>query len=121
MIHNNLDKMPSIQTLLASCLGLVVVEREESPVRLVHFTLQEYLNSRSEIFQNPYSIMAEVCLIYLNFDCIRQLRPAPPKTHPQYSWSKPCSPALDDALQKYPFLDHASSFWGPYAFLEALM
>ena len=109
------DKIPSIQTLLASCLGLVVVDREESTVRLVHLTLQEYLSSRSETFQNSYAVMAEVCLTYLNFDCIRRLRPAPPKTNPGYCWPKPRSPALDDALQKYPFLEHSSCFWGSYA------
>jgi len=94
----NPDNTPSIQSLLASCLGLVTVDREESAVRLVHFTLQEYLNSRSEMFQNPYAVMAEVCLTYLNFDCIREL-----------------SPVLDYAPQDYPFLEHASSYWGQYA------
>ena len=111
----NPDKIPSIQTLLASCLGLVVVDREESAVRLVHFTLQEYLNSRSEMFQNSYAVMAEVCLTYLNFDCIKKLRPAPRITHPMLHMNEQSSPALDDALQKYPFLEHASRFWGPYA------
>jgi len=52
------DGVPSIQSLLASCLGLVTVDKAESAVRLVHFTLQEYLNSRSEMFQSPYAVMA---------------------------------------------------------------
>ena len=73
----NLDNIPSIQSLLASCLGLVVVDKEESTVRLVHFTLQEYLNSRSETFQNPYAVMAEVCLTYLNFDCHKETSTCP--------------------------------------------
>ena len=94
----NPDNIPSIESLLASCLGLVIVDKEESTVRLVHFTCQEYLNSRSEMFQNPYAVMAEICLTYLNFDCIREL-----------------SPTLDAAPQEYPFLKHASSCWGHYA------
>ena len=94
----NPDNAPSIQSLLASCLGLVTVDEEESTVRLVHFTLQEYLNNHSEMFQNPYAMMAEVCLTYLNFSCIREL-----------------SPALDSAPQEYPFLQYASSCWGHYA------
>jgi len=53
----NPDSIPSIQTILASCLGLVTVDKEESKVRLVHFTLQEYLNSCSNIFQNPYAVI----------------------------------------------------------------
>ena len=94
----NPDNIPSIQSLLASCLGLITVDREESTVRLVHFTLQEYLNSCSEMFQNPYAVMAEVCLTYLNFHSIREL-----------------SPFLDDAPQELPFLEYASSCWGSYA------
>ena len=94
----NPDNIPSIRTLLASCLGLVIVDREEPTVRLVHFTLQEYLNSRSEMFQSPYAVMAEVCLTYLNFDCIKSL-----------------PPTLDAAPQENPFLQYASSYWGHYA------
>ncbi|RPA98348.1 hypothetical protein L873DRAFT_1687937, partial [Choiromyces venosus 120613-1] len=67
------DNIPSTQTLLASCLGLVTVDQEESTVRLVHFTLQEYFDSHSETFHNPYAKMAEVCLTYLNFDCVNKL------------------------------------------------
>jgi len=94
----NPDNIPSIQTLLSSCLGLVTVDREESTIRLVHFTLQEYLGSHSKVFQYPYSVMAKVCLTYLNFDCIREL-----------------SPVLDEAPQEHPFRKHASCCWGHYA------
>ena len=93
----NPDNIPSIEALMASCLGLVMVDGELI-VRLVHFTFQEYLNSRPEMFQNPHAVMAEVCLTYLNFDCILEL-----------------SPALDDVPQEYPFLEHASRYWGHYA------
>jgi len=76
-----------MQSLLASCLGLVIVDREEPTVRLVHFTLHEHLNSHPKMFQNPYAVMADVCLTYLNFDSIRKL----PRT-------------LDAAPQENPFL-----------------
>ena len=65
---------------------------------MVHFTLQEYLHSHPEVFQNPYAVMAGVCLTYLNFNFIREL-----------------SPALSKAPQSHPFLEHASSCWGRYA------
>ena len=95
---HNPDSIPSMQTLLASCLGLVTVDEEESKVRLVHFTLQEHLNRGSEIFQNPCAVMAEVCLTYLNFGRIRKL-----------------PPTLNAAPHIYPFLWHASCYWGHYA------
>jgi len=62
----NIDNVPSIATLLACCQGLVVVEKESSIVRLVHFTLQEYLRSHPDLFGPIHSTMAETCLTYLN-------------------------------------------------------
>jgi len=70
---NPLDT-PPIETLLASCLGLVAVD-EGSTVRFVHFTFQEYLNSHPEYFENPCSAIAEVCLTYLNYDSVNRLSP----------------------------------------------
>jgi len=94
----NPDSVPSMQTVIATCVGLVTVDHEESEVRLVHFTLQEYLYSCCEVFQNPCPVMAEVCLTYLNFDCIRRLEP---------------TPATE--AQEYPFLRYSSCYWGHYS------
>ena len=41
--HLDPDNVPSIQTILGCCLGLITVDKESSTVRLIHFTLQEYL------------------------------------------------------------------------------
>ena len=60
----NVDNVPSIGTLLACCQGLVVVEREASTVRLIHFTLQEYLRARPDLFGAAHSTIAEICLTY---------------------------------------------------------
>ena len=62
----NTDNIPSISTLLACCQGLVVVEKEASTVRLIHFTLQEYLRARPGLFGAAHSTIAEICLTYLN-------------------------------------------------------
>ena len=37
--------IPSISTLVSCCQGLITVDKEASTVRLIHFTLQEYLSS----------------------------------------------------------------------------
>jgi len=37
------DDIPAISTLLGYCLGLVAVDKSTSTVRLIHFTLREYL------------------------------------------------------------------------------
>ncbi|RPA95947.1 hypothetical protein L873DRAFT_1696147, partial [Choiromyces venosus 120613-1] len=63
-------KIPSPETILGSCLGLVTVDQGTSTVRLIHATLQEYLRTRPDLFQNPHSTIAEVCLSYLNFQSV---------------------------------------------------
>ena len=92
------DNVPSIGTLLACCQGLVTVDKEASTVRLIHFTLQEYLRCHPEIFGTAHSTIAETCLSYLNSGKIRAL-------------STSSSPDLQDT----PFLEYSSLHWGMHA------
>ena len=83
--NRDLENVPALRTLLASCLGLVTVETSSSTLRLAHFTLQEYLLNDPTLFHSPHSAIAEVCLTYLNFGSIRALLPTDDratKTHP---------------------------------------
>jgi len=89
------ENVPALRTLLSSCLGLVTVEASSSTVRLVHFTLREHLSRDPTLFHTPHSTIAEVCLTYLNFGCIRDL-----------------SPTLYSAPASTPFLEYASVYWG---------
>jgi len=92
------ENVPALRTLVSSCLGLVTVEVSSSTVRLVHFTLQEHLASDPTLFHNPHSTIAEVCLTYLSFQCIRDL-----------------SPTLRSAPAETPLLEYASVYWGRHA------
>ena len=94
----NSDNAPSIRTILNCGLGLVTVDSSSSKVRLVHFTLQEYILANPTLFDRPHSMIAEVCLTYLNFGRIRDL-----------------SPALSSPPQTTPFLEYASYYWGDHA------
>ena len=58
-------------TILGCSLGLIT--ESFSTVQLVHFTLREYLSNNPTLFQSPHSMIAEACLTYLNFQCVRQL------------------------------------------------
>ena len=89
------ESVPALRTLVSSCLGLVTVEASSSTVRLVHFTLQEHLAHEPTLFHNPHSAIAEVCLTYLNFGCIKNL-----------------SPTHDLASAETPLLEYASIYWG---------
>jgi len=91
------ENIPTIRTLLACALGLITVEASSSTARLVHFSLKEYLSDNPSLFQSPHSMIAEVCLTYLNFRCVREL-----------------SPTLGSAPSILPLVGYASSYWGKH-------
>ena len=90
--------VPSISTLVGCCQGLIAVDKGTSTVRLVHFTLQEYLSAHPDLFRRPHSAMAEICLTYLNFQQVKGLS---------------IGPSLDE--QNIPFLEYCSVYWGVHA------
>ena len=94
----DIGNIPSMTTLVNCCQGLITVDKEASTVRLIHFTLQEYLSSHPDIFSKPHSAMAEICLTYLNSQSIKAL------------WADP-SPDIQNA----PFLEYCSAYWGVHA------
>ena len=94
----DVGNIPSIPTLVNCCQGLITVDREASTVRLIHFTLQEYLSAHPDIFNKPHSVMAEICLTYLNSQSIKAL-----------------STALLPNTRKAPFLKYCSAYWGVHA------
>ena len=98
----NPENIPVTETLLGCTLGLVTAEPSSCTVRLIHHTLQEYLSSNTDIFHSPHSMIAEVCLTYLNFQCIRDLSHA-------LRWPAPATP----------FLEYASCYWGTHARRES--
>ena len=92
------QNIPAIETLLGCSLGLVIVEASSYIVRLVHYTLQEYLSNNTDLFHNPHGMIAQVCLTYLNFQCIRDL-----------------SIIVDHPPPATPLLEYASCYWGTHA------
>ena len=61
------DDIPTETTFLNACLGLVVVDEETTTVRLVHYSLQEYLQKHQEhYFPCGDSILSGICLTYLS-------------------------------------------------------
>jgi len=94
----DVGNIPSMSTLVNCCQGLITVDKEASTVRLVHFTLQEYLSSCPDIFSKPHSAMAEICLTYLNSQQVK----AP-------------STAFFPHIRNAPFLEYCSVHWGVHA------
>ena len=94
----DVDNVPSVRTLLTCCQGLVSVDEEASTVRLIHFTLHEYLCAHPELFHRAHSTMAETCLSYLNSHQVKALSTTP---YPN--------------LRGTPFLEYSSLYWGMHA------
>jgi len=71
------NNFPSRDTFLNCCLGLAIVENETSTVRLVHFSLQEYLTKEIQVLGWPigegHEDMARVCLTYLMFRSVTEM------------------------------------------------
>lgn len=63
--------MPDPDILLHCCYGLVVIDQETSTIRLVHYSLAEYLSNQEELFGSDqrqwHDQIATVCLRFLNF------------------------------------------------------
>ncbi|KAJ6524737.1 hypothetical protein B0H19DRAFT_841926, partial [Mycena capillaripes] len=65
----NEDNFLDIETILSVCAGLVIVEKESSVVRLVHYTTQEYLDSiQARLFPDAQTEITCTLLTFLNFD-----------------------------------------------------
>ena len=94
------DDIPAISTLLGCCQGLVTVDKGTSTVRLIHFTLQEYLCTLLD-FRRAHSTIAETCLTYLNSQHIKDISTG----------------STPDPLST-PFLEYSSLYWGTHMRME---
>ena len=94
----NTDNVPSISTLVGCSQGLIIVDEKASIVRLIYFTLKEYLSAHPDLFSRPQSAMAEVCLTYLNSEQVKAISSNPP--HDMFGTS---------------FLEYCSRYWGVHA------
>jgi len=92
------ENAPSVGALLGCCQGLITVDKEASTVRLIHYTVQEYLCAHPDLFNQPHSVIAESCLTYLNSP---QVKNHSSHTSPDY--------------QTMPFVKHSSRYWGTHA------
>ena len=97
----NTNNAPSIRTVLNCCQGLVAVDEESSTIRLIHFTLKEYLSRHADLFDKPHSKIAETCLTYLNFQAIKDL-----------------SASRSRGSRGVPFLEYSSLYWGTHMRME---
>ncbi|KAJ7202002.1 hypothetical protein B0H12DRAFT_1287053, partial [Mycena haematopus] len=64
----NEENLMDIDLILSVCAGLVIVDKESSIVRLVHYTTQEYLDSiQALVFPNAQIEITQTLLTLLAF------------------------------------------------------
>ena len=91
------ENIRSQDTVMESCLGLAMIDTETSTVRLIHYTLQEYL-SRYGIFPDAHKTLGQTCLVYLNYKEVKGL---------------PANGVSN--VRDMPFLTYCSLYWGRHA------
>jgi hypothetical protein len=103
-VYLDKDNMPEEEIMTQVCMGLVVVDRDTSVIRLVHFSMQEYLQKHFESSSNARLIFAEkdmivkTCLTILLFDEFG-------KGHCQ------SDPEFELRIQEYPIFLYAALNW----------
>jgi hypothetical protein len=99
----DMDNMVPVRSIIEGCSGLVVIDHESSTVRLVHFSLQEYLQVRRQaLFPGGDSVIAMTCLTYLSFAWIEAA-------------FRDKDTILKRLIEEFPLLDYSSHFWGYHA------
>jgi hypothetical protein len=110
--------------VLDCCLGLIIIDDGTSTIRLVHKSLEQYINNKQEIlFKHGHSDLARICLSYMSLnDPDPDLRVYPRPVQE----SKRMDQASDDRRhrikrafryeygiwEKYVFLDYSLKNWG---------
>ncbi|KID85906.1 Ankyrin repeat-containing domain protein [Metarhizium guizhouense ARSEF 977] len=97
------NNLADIQDLVSVCAGLVTIDEESMAIRLVHYTLQEYLeNTQDKWFRNLQAQMALKCVTYLSFSAFESGRCQ-------------CEEDLEERLRLHPFYIYAACDWGHHA------
>ncbi|RBR10782.1 uncharacterized protein FIESC28_09313 [Fusarium coffeatum] len=107
--------IPHPEIILSLCAGLVVLDKESTVVRLVHYTTQEYFErERERWFKDPETELTMTCVTYLSFDIFGKAdRKVYAKEYSDgYSY---CPTDLEVNLEEHPFYFYSAHHWGNHA------
>ena len=91
---------PSQKKMVDCCMGLVTVDENSSIIRLVHFSVQEYLHKYHDgVFVEGERTVAEGCIIYLFFEPFA-LGPRRDEVE------------IMDLISRNIFAEYAAHYWG---------
>ncbi|KAI5790034.1 hypothetical protein FPQ18DRAFT_411062 [Pyronema domesticum] len=125
----DLDDLPFEKSLTECCHGLIVIDKETSSVRLVHKSLQDFLQDQYEngkLFETGHRDIAFTCLKYLSFsdestslsstpvcdiNAVQRLLYLSPNK--RQFWDSYDTPSAH--IDRFPLLAYAIHFWGCHA------
>ncbi|KAJ7605877.1 ankyrin repeat-containing domain protein [Roridomyces roridus] len=65
----NPENLVEVDTIISVCAGLVVLNREDETIRLIHYTVQKHLEHlQVDAFPNATSHITATCITYLSFE-----------------------------------------------------
>jgi hypothetical protein len=94
------DDLIGLDLLLSSCAGLVIVNNEDGIIRLVHYTTQDYLETRFQRV-DANTFIAKTCLTYFGLNVFSE----PPET----------KDAVKSLMKKHTLSGYAAKYWGYHA------
>ncbi len=99
-----------------SCFGLTIIDKETSVVRLVHFSVKEFLQEkRDELFDDPDSALAAACLTYMAV-CIRKDRKfVQDASKPDETKADAKAESKSPSVRRWPFWEYSALNWGLHA------
>jgi ankyrin repeat protein len=102
------EDCPPLNIIVESCSGLLTVEDDQSTIRLCHFSLQEYLESKREsLFSHAQTTITKICLTYLSYQL--------PEAVLDSLGTQVGDAAMEGVLKHLPFLRYVSEHWGYHA------
>ena len=68
----DIEATPRITLVLDVCAGLLIRDRENGVVRLVHYTAQNYFEKLQQSrYRGSHGFIAKDCMTYLSYDCFK--------------------------------------------------
>ncbi|KAJ7094773.1 hypothetical protein C8R44DRAFT_544813, partial [Mycena epipterygia] len=62
----NAENLLDTETILSVCAGLVIIDKEDNKVRLIHYTIQDYLERiQNQEFPGAHNKITATCITYL--------------------------------------------------------
>ena len=97
------ETLLDVDSMVSVCAGLVTVDEDSEIIRLVHYTIQEYLErNQRDLFEKMEAEITTTCVTLLSFTAFEN------------GFSR-TDQEFEERLRSYPLYDYAARYWGYHA------